>query len=102
MYTLRIRHLPKNDSPERSLYIVQAGCPLAGISRANRRTSAATSGFWNVNATRIVGGVMFHSILYYNRINQETGENEHGGPDKESIDSNLDYARQLDSLLNHN
>jgi hypothetical protein len=23
-------------------------------------------------------------------------------PDKESIDANLDYARQLDSLLNHN
>ena len=32
----------------------------------------------------------------------ETSDFKKPHPDKESIDSNLDYARQLDSLLNHN
>ena len=42
---------------------------------------------WAQYSYVIQGGVMFHSVLYYNRINAETGANEHGGVDKPSIEN---------------
>ncbi len=40
---------------------------------------------WAQYSHVIQGGVMFHSILYYNRVNPDTGENDHGGADQSSI-----------------
>lgn len=41
---------------------------------------------WAQYSYVVQGGIMFHSVLYYNRVNEETGENTHGYVDKGSIE----------------
>ncbi|MBQ3222541.1 MAG: peptidoglycan-binding protein [Clostridia bacterium] len=42
---------------------------------------------WAQYSYVIEGGILFHSVLYYNRVNEETGEETHGYLDKASLEN---------------
>lgn len=42
---------------------------------------------WAQYSYVIQGGILFHSVLYYNRVNEETGEETHGYLDRASLDN---------------
>lgn len=42
---------------------------------------------WAQYSYVIEGGILFHSVLYYNRIDEETGEETHGYQDRASVEN---------------